>query len=136
MRISPACESLLARGLRRGARPPRPQRPAPRIRSRGVARDLARPRLRNLRRVSPQSTGLSCPLSDLTQRLDTEIKFCRDFFRGVVFGLRCAVRVGRPAGAAVVKSCTGDRRVEIYYQVHVSYARHIHVTHRVRRDGV
>ena len=54
----------------------------------------------------------------MTQHLDKEIKFCPDFFGGVLFGLRCPWRVGRPAGAAVVRSCAGDRRVEIYNVCH------------------
>ena len=66
LRFSPAAESLLMRFLRRGAPPPRPQRPALWMRSRGAARTWARPRRRDIRRLCPQSTGLSRHLSDLT----------------------------------------------------------------------
>lgn len=44
----------------------------------GTARPPARPRRRNVRWVSPQSTGLSCPFSVLTQRLATGATFYRD----------------------------------------------------------
>ena len=73
---------------------------------------------RNLRRVSPLCTGLSCPLSVLTQCLDTEINPCRDSFGGVLSDLRSSGSAGRPAGAAVMRTCTGDRKVEIYDMFH------------------
>ena len=48
LRTSRAAGGLLARFLRQGARPPRPQQPALPIRSRGAAHAHARPRRRNL----------------------------------------------------------------------------------------
>ena len=108
LRISPAAELLLTRFLRQGAPPPRPQRPAPRISSRGVARARARPRRRNIQRVFPQSTGLSCPLSDLPQRVATGAICYSDSFGGVVSGLRSPRGIGCPAAAAVVGTCAGD----------------------------
>ena len=48
----------------------------------------ARPRCWNLRRLSPQSTSLYCPLSILTQRLSTGMDLYRDSFRGVLSDLR------------------------------------------------
>ena len=118
MRTSPATEVLLARFLRRGAHLPRPQRSAPRILSHGAARARARPQRQNLRRVSPLTTGLSCLPSVLTQCLDAEINSYRDSFGGVLSDLRSSGSVGRPAGAAVVRTCTGDRKVETYDMFH------------------
>ena len=120
MRTSPATKGLLARFLRWSARLPQPQRPAPRIRSRGAARVRARRQRRNLRRVSLLSKGLSCPLSVLTQCLDTEINSYRDSFARVPSYLRSSGSVGRPAGAAVMTTCAGDRKVEIYDMFHTS----------------
>ena len=68
-RFSPDAHELLERFLRRGTPRSRPQQPAPPISSRGAARARARPRRRNLRRLPPQPTGLSCPLRVLTQLL-------------------------------------------------------------------
>ena len=122
MRISPAAESLLARFVRRGASPPRPQRPPPPIRPRGAARARARSRCRNLQTISPQSAGLCCPLNALTQRLATGIIPYRDSFGGVLSDLRAPGNVGCPAR---VRACAGGRKVEIYDIFH---------THRFRCD--
>ena len=77
-----------------------------------------RPRRRNLRRVPPQSTGLSFPLSVLTKRLPPGIIFYRDSFGGVMSDLRSPRSFGRPAGALVVRTYAGDRKVEIYDMFH------------------
>ena len=82
---------------------------------------LARPQRRNLRRLSPQSTGLSCPLSVWTQCLDTEINYYRDSFGGVPSDLRSSGSVGGPAGAAVMRTGAGGCKVEIYdmFRIHL-----------------
>ena len=67
-----------------------------RIRSRGAARARARPRRQNLARVSPQSTGLSCPVSDLTQRLATGALSYHDSFG------RCPPTFGPPGASATL----------------------------------
>ena len=71
LQTAPAAQGLLAWFLRRGARLPRRYQTAPPIRSRDAARPRARPRRRNLRRVSWPPTGLYCPLSVLMQHLAT-----------------------------------------------------------------
>ena len=86
--------------------------------ARAVPHVLARPQRRNLRRLSPQSTGLSCPLSVWTQCLDTEINYYRDSFGGVPSDLRSSGSVGGPAGAAVMRTGAGGCKVEIYDMFH------------------
>ena len=122
----PPERGLLARFLRRGTRPPRQQRPAPLSRSRGAAHARARPRRRKLRRVSPQSTGLSGPLSVLTQPLGTGMIFCRVFFGSVLCDLRPPGSVDQPAGAAVVRTCAGGRKVE---RSTTCFTRPVHTCH-------
>ena len=105
MQTSPAVESLLARFLGRGASPPPPQRPPPPITPRVAARARARPRCRRLRTVSPQSTGLCCHLSVLTQRLATGIILYPDPFGSVLSDLRSPGTVGCSAGAVKSQTC-------------------------------
>ena len=95
---SPGCASAFGHGGRRH----------------GSAR--ARPRGRNLRRVSPQSTGL------LTERVATRMIFCLDSFGGVLSDLRSFGSVG----AAVLRTCAGGRKVEIYMTCFTRPARTCH----------
>ena len=44
--------------------------------------------------------------------------FYRDSFEGVISDLRSPGSVGRPAGPGVVRTCAGDREVEIYDMFH------------------
>ena len=44
--------------------------------------------------------------------------FGRDSFGGVLSDLRSPGSVGHPAGAAVVRTCAADRKVDIYNMLH------------------
>ena len=89
LRISPAAEGLLARFIFSSGRAFASATTAgaadPLTRRRTRSRE---PRCRNLGTVSPQCTGLSCPLSVLTQRLATGMIFYRGSFVGVLSDLR------------------------------------------------
>ena len=86
-------------------------RVVPRVRPHSLARGLD---VGIYNGLSPQSTGLSSPLSVSTQRLATEIVFYRDFFGGVLSDLRSPGSVGRSAGAVFVRACVGDHTLQIY----------------------
>lgn len=62
----------------------------------------------------PQSTGRSCPLSDLAQRLETGFFFNRDAFGGALSDRRCPTSVAPPASGAIVRAFAGSHMVEIY----------------------
>ena len=124
-RISLAAGGFLARFLRRAALPPRPQRPAPRIRSRGAARVRARPRHRDLRRVHLQSTGLSSPLCVLTQRLATGMIFRRDSFAAVFpTSVLCGASAILPAPPS-----GGPERATIRSRSTICFTRPAHTCH-------
>ena len=63
----------------------------------------ARPRRRNLRRVSPQSTGLSSPVSVLTQRLATGM-----IFHIVSCSGPCSPTFGPPGASAVLPATSSQ----------------------------
>ena len=44
--------------------------------------------------------------------------FSGDSFEGVLSDLRCPGSAGHPAGAAVVRTCAADRKVEMYGMFH------------------
>ena len=58
--------------------------------------------------------GAFLPSQRLTQCLDTEINSYRDSFGGVLSDLSTSGGIGHPSGATVVRTCTGDHKVEIY----------------------